>query len=43
MANVGGVFAVLIAGGLTGIIFSIFEMLFEIRNRSSELEVSWKL
>lgn len=39
MANVGGVFAVLIVGAFVGIFVSVFEMLFEIRTRANELEV----
>lgn len=41
MANVGGVFVVLISGGGVGIIVCIFEMLFDVRNRAKELEVSF--
>jgi hypothetical protein len=39
VANVGGVFVVLISGGFVGVIVSIFEMLLEVWNRSGELEV----
>lgn len=39
VANVGGVFVVLISGGGVGIIVCILEMLLEIKNRASELEV----
>lgn len=39
MANVGGVFVVLISGGGVAILVSIFEMLYDVRNRASELEV----
>lgn len=41
VANVGGVFVVLISGGGVGIIVCIFEMLFDVRNRAKELEVSF--
>lgn len=40
MANVGGVFAVLIVGGAVGIFVSVFEMFFDVRSRAQELEVS---
>lgn len=39
MANVGGVFVVLISGGFVAVVVSVFEMLLDIRNRSKELEV----
>lgn len=39
MANVGGVFAVLISGAAVGIVVAIFEMLLDVRNRAMELEV----
>lgn len=39
VANVGGVFAVLISGAGVGIIVSIFESVLDVRNRASELEV----
>lgn len=42
MANVGGVFAVLISGAGVGIIVSIFESVLDVRNRASELEVRLK-
>lgn len=40
VANVGGVFVVLISGGGVGIIVCILEMLFDIRSRANELGVS---
>lgn len=39
VANVGGVFAVLISGAGVGIIVSIFESVLDVRNRAKELEV----
>lgn len=39
MANVGGVFVVLISGGGVGVLVSILEMLSDVRSRASELEV----
>lgn len=39
VANVGGVFAVLISGAAVGIVVAIFEMLLDVRNRAMELEV----
>jgi len=40
VANVGGVFVVLISGGGFAVIVSVMESLLEIRNRSKELGVS---
>lgn len=39
MANVGGVFVVLISGGFVAVLMSVFEMLMDIRRRSKELEI----
>lgn len=39
VANVGGVFVVLISGGLFAIIVSLVELLFDIRTRAKELAV----
>lgn len=39
VANVGGVFVVLISGGGVGIFVCILEMLFDVRNRANELGV----
>lgn len=40
VANVGGVFVVLISGAGVGIVVCILEMLLEIKNRAAELDVS---
>lgn len=39
VANVGGVFVVLISGGGVAVLVSIFEMLYDVNNRAKELEV----
>lgn len=39
VANVGGVFAVLISGAGCAIFVSILDMLLSVRNRAAELEV----
>lgn len=39
VANVGGVFVVLMSGGGVAILVSIFEMLYDVKNRAKELEV----
>lgn len=39
VANVGGVFVVLISGGGVAIIVSTLEMLYSVKNRANELEV----
>lgn len=39
VANVGGVFVVLMSGGGVAVLVSIFEMLYDVKNRASELEV----
>jgi hypothetical protein len=40
VANVGGVFVVLIVGGVVAIVVCLFEMLFDVRNRAMEVGVS---
>lgn len=40
MANVGGVFVVLISGGFVGVIVSVLEMLLDVRRRAKEIDVS---
>lgn len=42
VANVGGVFAVLISGAGVGIVVCILEMLLDVWNRSRELEVNFQ-
>lgn len=39
IANVGGVFVVLISGGGVGILVCILEMLLDVRSRAREIEV----
>jgi hypothetical protein len=42
VANVGGVFAVLISGGFVGVVVCMFEMLLDVRSRAKELEVKFE-